>query len=70
MFTRTQPQTSPSTYGRESTLSPEPVSPAAKAQLARVGRRVQLEVAFVVALLATWAMWGAGSWLLERWQFL
>jgi hypothetical protein len=69
MLTRTQPQTSPATHERETRFSPEPLSPAAKAQLLRVGRRVQLGLAFAVALLATWSVWSAGNWLLDRWQF-
>jgi hypothetical protein len=70
MLTRIQPQTSPSTYDRERLLSPEPLPPSARAQLPRVGRRVQLGFAFAITLLTTWAAWSAGSWLLDRWQFL
>jgi hypothetical protein len=70
MLTRTQPQTSPSTYERESPLSPEPLSPAARAQLLHVGRRVQLGLAFAIVLLTTWTAWSAGNWLLDQWRFL
>jgi hypothetical protein len=61
MLVRTQPQPSPSTY---------PTSPAATTPLLRVGRGVQLGLAFAIALLATWTVWSVGNWLLDRWQFL